>query len=114
MSVIELVGQILALIGALIFVVAAIGLRRFRDPYARISAVATAAGIGVAFITVGAVLQVPTIDDVVKVVLAVLLQLLTSAVAAIVIARAAVNTGHRFVPGTDTTDLDAGETPRAR
>ncbi|MET3469237.1 cation:proton antiporter [Microbacterium sp. NPDC006705] len=106
MTILELIGQIIALLGALIFVVAAVGLRRFPDPYARISAVATAAGLGVAFITVGAVLQVPTVDNVVKVVLAVLLQLITSAVAAIVIARAAVSSGHRFTEGTDTAALD--------
>jgi len=107
MSVLEIVGQILALVGAFIFIAAAVGLRRFTDPYARISAVATAAGIGVAFITVGAVLQVPAIDNILKVVLAVLLQLVTSAAAAIVIARAAVTTGHRFSAGTDATALDA-------
>lgn len=101
-----LIGEILAVIGAVIFVAAAIGLRRFRDPYSRISAVATAAGLGVAFVTVGVVLTDPQITNVAKVVLAVALQLLTSAVAAIVIARAAVNSGHRFSPDTDISALD--------
>lgn len=107
-----LIGEILAIIGAVIFVAAAIGLRRFRDPYSRISAVATAAGLGVAFVTVGVVLTDPQITNIVKVVLAVALQLLTSAVAAIVIARAAVNSGHKFSPDTDTNALDdTDETP---
>lgn len=105
MTVLEIIGQILALIGAAIFVVAAVGLSRFKDPYSRISAVATAAGLGVAFVTVGAVLIDPSVDAVVKVVLAVILQLLTSAVAAIVIARAALGSRHRFVPDTDTSEL---------
>lgn len=107
-----LIGEILAVVGAAIFVAAAIGLRRFRDPYSRISAVATAAGLGVAFVTVGAVLIDPQINNIVKVILAVALQLLTSAVAAIVIARAAVNSGHRFSPDTDTSALDDPEDHR--
>lgn len=106
MTILETVGQVLAVLGAAIFVAAAIGLRRFRDPYSRISAVATAAGLGVVFVTVGAVLTAPTVGDVVKVVIAVTLQLLTSAVAAIVIARAAINSRHPFSADTDTTEID--------
>lgn len=109
MIVLEIIGQVLAVVGAFVLVVAAIGLRRFRDPYAGISAVATASGLGVTFITVGAVMQLPTVDNIVKVVLAVVLQLITSAVAAIVIARAAVNSGHAFSSGTDAAALDPAD-----
>lgn len=106
MMILEIVGHALALSGAAIFVVAALGLRRFPDPYSRISAVATAAGLGVAFVTVGALLIQPSVSSLVKVILAVALQLLTSAVAAIVIGRAAVGSGHPFSPDTDTSALD--------
>lgn len=106
MTVLDIIGQLLALLGAAIFVAAAIGLHRFRDPYSRISAVATAAGLGVSFVTVGVVLMDPQITNVAKVVIAVTLQLLTSAVAAMVIARAAVNSRHKFSPDTDTSAID--------
>lgn len=106
MTALGVVGQILVLLGAAVFVAAAIGLRRFPDPYTRISAVATAAGLGVVFVTVGAVLTDPQPGNLVKLGIAVTLQLLTSAVGAIVIARSAVNSGHRFAPGTDAGELD--------
>lgn len=102
-----LAGQVLVLLGAAVFVLAAVGLRRFPDPYTRISAVATAGGLGVACVTVGAVLTDPSAASAAKVAVAVVLQLLTSAVGGIAIARAAVGSGHRFAPGTDTVVLDA-------
>lgn len=105
MTVLSIIGQILVLLGAAIFLTAALGLRRFPDPFCRISAVATAAGLGVAFVTIGAVLIDPGPADVVKVILAVALQLTTSAVGAIAIARSAVLSGHRFSPGTDAGEL---------
>ncbi|MDO5662446.1 MAG: monovalent cation/H(+) antiporter subunit G, partial [Brachybacterium sp.] len=108
-AVVEIVGYVLALFGALVFIAAAVGLIRFRDPYMRISAVATAAGIGIAFITLGAALTVPTAANLVKAVVAVIFQLATSAMAAILIARAAVNSGHEFTPETDTTDLESAD-----
>ncbi|KSW30296.1 monovalent cation/H(+) antiporter subunit G [Cellulomonas sp. B6] len=113
MSAADLVGQVLVLLGAAVFVVAALGLRRLQDPYMRISAVATAGGLGVACLTVGAVLLDPSVASAAKVAVAVVLQLLTSAVGGIAIARAAVGSGHRFAPGTDTRALDAPDAPDA-
>ncbi len=107
MNVLTLLGNIAVLAGAAIFVLAAVGLLRFRDVYARISAVATAGGLGVVFICGGAALLQPATDTFVKVIIAIVLQLLISAVGAIVISRAAVRSGHRFVVGTDTRALDS-------
>lgn len=109
MSVVSVLGQALMVLGALVFVGAAVGLWRLRDVYARGSAVATAAGLGVAMVTVGAVLLDPDVSTVIKVALAVVLQLVTSALGAIVIARSAVLSGHPFVAGTDTEPLDPEE-----
>ena len=111
MSVLTVIGYAFAIVGASIFLAAALGLRRFRDPYSRISAVATAAGVGVAFVTIGVVLTHPTLDNVIKVVIAVALQLVTSALGAIIIARAAVNSGYGFSPDTDIQEL--GSAPPA-
>lgn len=106
MEILALLGQLLALCGGLIFVAAAIGFWRFHDPYTRVSAVATASGIGLVLITVGSALQNPNAADLGKVVLAVALQLLTSAIAATVIARAAINSRHDFSPNTDVHELE--------
>ncbi len=105
MTVWAIVGQALVVTGAVIFLAAAVGLRRFADPYGRISAVATAAALGVTFVTVGAALINPRPVGVITVVLAVVLQLLTSAVGAIAIARAAVNSKHAFSADTDVAEL---------
>lgn len=82
-------GDILIVGGALVFATAALGLLRFPDVYTRISAVGTAAGIGVVLVVVGALMHQPTISDVVKVIVIIILQLLTSAVGSIAIARSA-------------------------
>lgn len=111
MSVLTVIGYVLAILGAGVLVAAGVGLRRFTDPYMRISAVGTAAGVGMALVTIGAVLTMPTAENVVKAAIAVALQLLTSGVASTLMGRAAVMSGHAFTPGTDTTALDAGGVP---
>jgi multicomponent Na+:H+ antiporter subunit G len=89
----SLLGQILAVAGGLIFLSAAVNLVRLPDVYTRVSALTTAAGLGLASVTVGALLVAPTVPDTIMVVLAVLLQLATSAVAGMYIARSAYLTG---------------------
>ncbi|WP_293787595.1 monovalent cation/H(+) antiporter subunit G [uncultured Aeromicrobium sp.] len=105
MSWYEILGQVLTVVGAVIFVLAGVGLLRLRDPYMRISAVATASGLGVAFVVGGTALVDPHLDDLLKVIIAIALQLTTSVIGGIAIGRAAVMSGHRF-DDTDTTDLD--------
>lgn len=110
MSALAMLGHGLSVIGGVIFVLAAIGLWRFRDPYTRISAVATAAGLGVSFVVVGTLLVEPSVVSGLKVALAVALQLLTSAVAGMVVARSAVLSGQSFVD-TDSAALEFPEAP---
>lgn len=92
-------GQIVIVLGTLIFASAGLGLIRFTDTYMRISAVGTAGGIGIIMVVSGALLQAPTVADVVKVVIIVVLQLGTSAVGTMVVARAAYLTGVGMSPG---------------
>lgn len=89
-------GNVLIVLGALIFATAALGVLRFPDAYTRISAVSTAGGIGIGFLIVGALLVQPSISNLVKVLLIVFLQLATSAVGSMAIARAAYLTGTRM------------------
>lgn len=103
----ELVANALVVLGAAVFLVAAVGLITLFDPYTRTSAVATAAGLGVSLVVTGVVLLDPTLSTTVKAVVAIVLQLATSAIGGMAIARSAVLSGHSFEPGTDTTALDA-------
>lgn len=101
----EMIGQLFALLGAAIFVAAAIGLHRLTDPYMRASAVGTAAGLGVAFIVAGAAFLDPSLSTTTKVIVAIVLQLATSAIGSMAIARAAVMSGHQFSDTTDPGEL---------
>lgn len=104
MSVLTVIAYVLIGAGVVVFAGAGVGVLRFRDVYMRASAVGTAAGLGIALITIGAVLTMPTPANLIKAAVAVVLQLATSAVGTTIIARAAVNSGHDFAPDTDLTD----------
>lgn len=84
-----IVGNITIVLGALVFATAALGLIRFPDPYMRVSAVGTAGGVGIILVVSGALLLDPSIPGLVKVLLIIALQLTTSAVGSIAIARSA-------------------------
>ena len=85
----EIVGQVFILLGVVLFATAGIGLFRFYDVYTRISAVGTAAGLGIALVVIGALCIQPGVTNAVKVVFIVFFQLTTSAVATAAIARSA-------------------------
>ena len=89
MTVLTIIGNVLIIAGALIFTTAALGILRFPDAYTRISAVGTAGGIGIIFVVTGALLHQPTISDTIKVILIIFLQLVTSAIGSMAIARSA-------------------------
>lgn len=89
MSVFEILGQVLVVLGGLIFLSAALGVLRFPDAYTRISSVGTASGIGIVFVVVGALLVQPSVGNGAKVIAIVILQLATSAIGSMAIARGA-------------------------
>lgn len=97
-------GQVLMVLGALIFATAGVGLLRLPDLFTRISAIGTAAGVGISMLILGVVLQDPTPTNLVKGAVAILLQLITSVIGAMAIARSSVLSGHEFAAGTDETD----------
>ncbi|MDR8018076.1 cation:proton antiporter [Nesterenkonia aerolata] len=74
-------------LGIFILLVSAIGLFRFPDLYLRASAVGTSAGLGVACIVVGALMMDFTWMNLLKAFIAVLAQMLASAVGSMAIAR---------------------------
>lgn len=104
-TVLSVVGQVLAVAGGLTLLLAALGLLRFGDVYMRASSVATATGVGISLVIIGSVLLMPGVADIVKALLAVALQIVTSAVGGIMVARSAMLTGHRFRPDTTGTEI---------
>lgn len=104
----SITGQVLIVLGALLFSTAAVGLVRLPDIYTRASAISTAAGFGVASILTGVWFFVPGVDTFVKLVLAALLQLVTSAVGSMLLARAAYLTGSAVYSPTHHDELTEG------
>lgn len=98
-QIMEITGVVLALLGALVFAAAAFGLLKFTDPYTRISAVGTAGGLGMILVVTGALLMMPSVADLVKVVLIIVLQLGAAAIGTMALARAAYLTNVPLKPG---------------
>lgn len=94
-------GQVLIVAGSLVFLTAALGVVRFPDTYTRVSAVGTAGGIGIVFVVVGALLLQPSMGNGLKVVAIIFLQLATSAIGSMAIARAAYLTRSAMRVGTN-------------
>jgi multicomponent Na+:H+ antiporter subunit G len=104
-TVITLVGSAFLILGALIMASAAIGLLRLPDVYTRTSAVGTAAGLGVALMVVGVVVLDFSVLNLVKGIIAIIAQLLTSAIGSFVLARASYMTGSKPVATTVPDEL---------
>ena len=77
-----MIGRLLALFGSLLILLAAVGVVRFDDVYARLHAMAKASTIGMLLVLAGAAVSLHHADDVMSAVLAAILQLITSPVAA--------------------------------
>jgi multicomponent Na+:H+ antiporter subunit G len=75
-------GRLLALFGSLLILVAAVGVVRFDDVYARLHASAKASTIGIVLVLVGAAVSFNHADDITSAVLAAILQLITSPISA--------------------------------
>lgn len=87
------------LAGGLIIALAAIGLFKFTDTYQRISAVGTAAGLGISLIVIGVFILTPSWINFVKLLIILFLQLATSSIGTMAIARSAYLTGSKMQPG---------------
>src|SRR5690606_12894410 len=109
----SVVGQVLIVAGSLVFASATVGLVRLPDAYTRSSSNGTAAGIGVGLILTGAFFFVPGLATAVKLVVAVLLQLITSPVGGMAIARSAYLAGGAVSTPARHADLAGALAERA-
>jgi multicomponent Na+:H+ antiporter subunit G len=93
------IGEFLALVGAMLVLLAAVGVVRFGDALARLHALAKASTLGVLLILIGAAVNLRDLNDLTSVALAALLHLLASPPASNMVSRAAYLTG-ALPPGT--------------
>lgn len=102
-SVVDTLGTACMITGALVFTIGAVGLLRLPDFYSRLSGVTIAAAPGTALLMIGLLLHFPTVENALKITLALLCQLATAGVGGNALARAGYLTG---TPATPTTKYD--------
>ncbi|MPY92889.1 MAG: Na+/H+ antiporter subunit G [Acidimicrobiia bacterium] len=105
-TALDVVSAVLVLAGSGIALVAAVGLHRLPDLYARMHAATKPATLGISLCLSGAALQVDHLADVTKIVLAVALQLITNPVGAHLLGRAAHEAGAAQSPSTVLDELE--------
>jgi len=105
--IVTVVGSSLLVLGAFVIASAAVGLITLPDLYTRTSAIGTAAGLGVSLIIIGVVVFDFSALNLLKGVIAIVAQLLTSAIGSFALARAGYVTGSRPVETTTPDELAA-------
>lgn len=106
MTPLETASMAFMMAGAVVFLAGAFGLLRLRDFYARLSGVTICGGLAPALILLGLFLDYPTVENAVKLGLALVIQLATAAVGGNAMARAGYLTGTRPTPETAFDDLE--------
>lgn len=96
----EIVASALLILGSLLALIAAIGLQRFSDVFARMHSATKPATLGLLLILTGAGIVLPLPGAVVKLALVVLLQFTTAPIGAHLVGRAAFRTGRDLRPDT--------------
>lgn len=89
-DILDMIGNVLVIVGALIFAVCGVGVLKFRDVYTRLSVIGTAGGSGIILVIVGTWLHDPELVGGLKAVGAIIMLLGTSALGSILLARAAL------------------------
>ncbi|APU15853.1 MULTISPECIES: monovalent cation/H(+) antiporter subunit G [Actinoalloteichus] len=108
--ILDVLGVISMVLGGVVFAVGAFGLLRLPDFYSRLSGVSIAAGLGTALLLLGLLLHFPTLENALKLGLALLIQLATAAVGGNAMARAGYLAGTPATPRTRYDDLAVGTT----
>lgn len=97
----SVVGGSLVLLGSGLTLLAAVGVARLPDVYARLHALAKATSLGMAFLMTGVAVLIPDMEVALKALLAVVFQFFTAPVAAHVLGRAAHRSGVSFRAAID-------------
>ena len=99
------IGSALLILGSFIIFSAALGLLKLPDVYTRTSAVGTAAGLGVAVMILGVVVIDFSVLNLIKGIIAIIAQLITSSIGSFMLARASYLTGGKPVETTIPDEL---------
>lgn len=105
MSAVDMIAAGLLLAGVVLITLACIGLQRFDDVFARLHAASKAPTLGVVLVGVAAALRAVDGEVAVKLLLALMLQVVTAPIAAHAIARAAHRTGTELSPRATVDEL---------
>ena len=100
---------LMMLLGALLALLAAVGLLRFPDTFLRMQATAKASTLGLACLIVGAALQLTDVSSVVRLCSIGAFIMLTAPLSAHVVARSALHRGTALWAGTALNEYDAQE-----
>lgn len=104
-SAFDVVPAALLLAGSALTLLAAVGLQRFDSVFARMHAATKATTLGVALVALGAMIRVESRADEITLLLAAGLQLVTTPVAAHLVARAAYRSGTELGERTRVDEL---------
>jgi multicomponent Na+:H+ antiporter subunit G len=110
--ILQVVAGAMMSVGAVLALIAAIGLQRFPDVFARMHAATKPATLGMALIVGGAALLVPDIGSTAKLLLAIFLQFITAPVGSHLVGRAAYRAGTELAEGTSIDELAGVDTDR--
>ncbi len=111
MSAGELLASVLVLGGVALVLLAAVGVVRFPDAFARMHAATKAATLGSALVVAAAVARDRGTGDTVELVLAILFLFVTSPAAGHMVARAAYRAGTELSPATSVDELATAPEP---
>lgn len=112
MDIIDIVSDVLILLGVLTFAVCGVGLSTFRDVYTRLSVIGTAGGIGIILVVVGVFVRDASWFGGLQLIGIIVLLLGTSSIGSILLARAALLRRTPMVdPVFDNTKLLSEEGP---
>lgn len=101
----DIVAGTLMTVGAVLALIAGIGLQRFPDTFSRMHAATKPATLGLALVLTGAALRMPDTGSVAKLLLVIVLQFLTAPVGAHLVGRAAYHAGTEMSEETAVDEL---------
>ncbi|EOM76522.1 monovalent cation/H(+) antiporter subunit G [Rhodococcus rhodnii] len=113
MNWLDVLGNVLLVLGALVFAAGALGLLRLPDLYARISAITTASGLGISLVILGVLALEPGVENAIKAGAAVVINLATSAVGGNALGRAGYLAGAPLSARTQYDELAESRHPDA-
>lgn len=109
--ILETVGNVLFVLGAVVFAVGSLGLVRMPDFYGRLSSLGLSGGLAIVLMLLGVLAYFPSWGNVLLVALAIVIQLTTAGVGGGAMARAAYLTDVQRSPRTYWDELAQAELP---